>query len=522
MGIITSIVLSLTLVGISLGALFGFIRGRERALLRLVLVVLSAVFALIFRGAILDAVMKINIGGAPLSDTVTQAFSGGGIPESLQRLILSLVEILVGIISYFIMLFAFRFLTWSIAFPLLKLIIRKVENVRAEKLHAENLAQPAKANEENESFNIESVITEEEATEAPISQIQDISTEAFDTTNEESDELFAQAEEENVENAETENTVFETQTPVDLEIEELLKTDAELQSVSPANQNIVLTNKERKKLIKKHRGVGALVGLAQGVLLAYFLFAPMTGLLNQIAQITSLEINGKPIVELPENLDITGYTESGIGKLYSSTGHWYYSMMSSTTDANGNKISLDETVKLATTLMEVANVATSIENELSILQDENAEPEEVISALNSLGDKLVNVGDSIDELDESTMNTIKDMVVEMSGENASQEEIDEILKNIDAEVFVQAGNGIKAFAEYEQIKLDDGELTEEQASDIVSKAHGCIGLVGDSVTLDVNEEDKTEFKSAIDGMTGISDEDKDALYGLFGIEIPEQ
>ncbi len=522
MGIITSVVLGLTLVGMLLGALFGFIRGRERAILRLVLVVLSAVLALVSRGAILDAVMKISIGGAPLSDTITQAFQGGTIPQSLQSLIFSLVEILVGIISYFIMLFAFRFLTWSLVFPFLKLFIKRVENIRAERLYAESLAQAAKANEATVSLNTENVTPEEEITE-------EVSTEACGVTTEEAAESFAQVEEETTESfvqveeekAEETTTEFNAEAPVDINVEELFATNAELANTESVNKTIVLTHSERKKLIKKHRGVGALVGLAQGVLLAFFLFAPMTGLLNQIAQITSLEMNGKPLVELPESIDIKGYTESGIGKIYSSTGHWYYSMMSSTTDANGNKVTLDATVQLAATLMEVANVATSIESELSILQDENAEPEEIISALNTLGDKLVNVGDSISELDESTMTTIKDIVVEMSGENVSQEEIDEMMESIDPEFFVQAGNGIKAFAEYEQVKLNEEELTKEQASDIVNKAHGCIDLVG-SVTVNVNEDDKSQFKSAIDDMADLSDEDKNALYELFGIEAPQQ
>ena len=173
MGIITSVVLGLTLVGMLLGALFGFLRGRERAILRLVLVVLSAVLALVSRGAILDALMKINIGGAPLSDTITQAFQGGTIPQSLQSLILSLVEILVGIISYFIMLFAFRFFTWALVFPFLKLIIRKFENVRAEKLYAESLAQSAKANEENVCFDTVNVAFEEEIIKEPKKELSE-------------------------------------------------------------------------------------------------------------------------------------------------------------------------------------------------------------------------------------------------------------------------------------------------------------------------------------------------------------
>ena len=121
MGIITLAVLGLTLLGMAFGALFGFLRGRERALLRLVLVVISAFLALASRGVILDTLMNINIEGATLKETISAAFSSGDIqlPATMTNLIFAFIEIIVGFIAYFIMLFVLRFLTWLLVFPFL-------------------------------------------------------------------------------------------------------------------------------------------------------------------------------------------------------------------------------------------------------------------------------------------------------------------------------------------------------------------------------------------------------------------
>ena len=401
MGTITLAVLILTLSGMAFGALFGFIRGRERALLRLVLVIISATLAIVLRGVIFDAVMNIDVGGSTLNEALTSGLSSGDtvIPEGLKNLILALFEIVVGFVSYFILLFTLRFLTWLLVFPFLKLIIRRFESEYAG-----------------------------------------------------------------------------------------------------------------------NKGQGALIGVAQGLLVSYFLFAPLTCLLTQVNRIASLEINGNALLEIPDEIGIDEYTESFIGKFYSTTGHWYYDIMTTTTDANGNKVSLDSTLDSVAVILEVANVASSLEDDLKIFNDENATPEEKINSINSLADKLIYVGTSLGEIDESTKNMIEDLLIEMSGEDASQEDIDEMLDNLSPELFTQAGNAMKTYAEYEQIKLDGATLEQDKADEIVKNAYSAIDLVGEA-ELEVNEADKATFKAAIDSNEDIAAEDVEKMYKIFGISV---
>ena len=504
MGTITLVVLGLTLAGMALGALFGFMRGRERALLRLVLVIISAVLALALRGTIVDLVMNINIEGATLQETLTSSFASGeaSMPEGITNLIFVLMEIVIGFVAYFVLLFALRFLSWLLVFPFLKLIIRVFEKKRAEKIWNENVS-------ENNSEVVESTpeVAEPEVENNVESIENEIASESENT-------------EDNVENT-SEN--LETDVKVEAEVEETPENIEPVvvkacESTVPVKK-ISVDRKGRKKALSKHRGWGALVGLVQGVLVAYFLFAPLTCLLTQVTTIANIKMGDKALFEIPEDIGITEYSESAIGKFYNATGYWYYDIMTTATDAKGNKVSLTDTLDSISVIMEVANVATSLEEDLMIFSKEDATPEEKISSLQSLSDKLISVGTSMEKIDDNTKDMIKDLVTEMGGEEASQEEIDDMIEMLTPEFFTQAGTAMKNYADYEQVKLDGTELSQEKANEMVDAAYASIKLAGD-VKLDVNEGDKVKFKTAIDAKD-ITAEDKEKLYQVFDIQIEQ-
>ena len=439
MGIITLVVLGLTLVGILFGVLFGLIRGRDRALLRLGLIILSVILALVLRGAVVDTVMNLEIDGATIQETLLEEFSSEdmSIPKNLQNLIFALIEILAGFVVYFVLLFVLRFVTWLLLFPFLKLIIRHFENKHVRKVLAEDSGE----SEENIKFN----------------------------------------------------------------------------------------RKQRKQIVKKHRGIGALVGLVQGILVAYFLFAPLTCLTSQVTEIANLKIDGEVLLEIPEDIGLTEYTESVPGKIYGATGGWFYSMMTTTTDADGKEVSLEKLLDSAVVIIQIADTAVTVEDEISVLQNENATPEEMIDAVNSLGDKIITIGNSMEEIDEDTLNMITDIIIDVAGEEAPVEEIEKFTEVLTPEILVQTGNGIKSLATYEQIKLDGTDVSAEQANQIVKGVSDCLSVMdvigevaGEDITedlqLDIEDKDKETFKTAIEGLSDLSAEDKDTLFSVFGIE----
>lgn len=296
------------------------------------------------------------------------------------------------------------------------------------------------------------------------------------------------------------------------------------------------TRKERKKLVKKHRGWGALVGLVQGILLAYFLFAPITCLISQaetiVTSLGELEIDGEPVLnpdDIPDEIGLFEYTSSVPGKIYASTGGWLYSIMTTTTDADGKEVSLEVLLDSATVIIQVADTAMSLEEEISILQKEDVTDEEIIEAVNSIGDKIIAIGNSMEELDEDTVDMLTDIIVEAAGEDAPKEEIDKFVEILTPENLVQAGNGIKSLATYAEIKNEDRAVTAEDAKQIVGGINSFLPIIdaveevaeedlSEDFVLEIDDEDKAVFSAAIEGLEGASADDKEALYKIFGIE----
>ena len=124
---------------------------------------------------------------------------------------------------------------------------------------------------------------------------------------------------------------------------------------------------------------------------------------------------------------------------------------------------------------------------------------------------------------------IVDLATDLVGEDAPVEEINKFVEILTPEILVQAGNGIKSYATYEQVKLDGEDFTAEQATQIVKGVNDCLSVLNsisevvgeeigeDDISLDIEEQDKETFKAAIDGLQDMSAEDKNSLYNIFGI-----
>ena len=295
------------------------------------------------------------------------------------------------------------------------------------------------------------------------------------------------------------------------------------------------TRKQRKKFVKKHRGWGALVGLVQGLLLAYFLLAPITCLVTQadnlLTTLSEVEMDGEPLVEMPEipeEIGLSEYTNSVICKIYNTTGGWFYGILTSTTDADGNEVSLDKLIDSAVVIVGVANSAMSLEEDFKIFENENATDEEIIEAVHNIGDKIIEIGNSMKEIDENTMNTLTGLIVDFAGEEAPKEELEKFTEILTPETLVQAGNGIKSLATYAEIKNEDKTVTPDDAAEIVDGLNQCLpfidaieGIVeedlSEDLVLEIDDEDKDVFRNAIEGLDGASAENKDALKKIFGL-----
>lgn len=67
----------------------------------------------------------------------------------------------------------------------------------------------------------------------------------------------------------------------------------------------------KKDLIKK-KGFGAIIGLVQGLVIAFAVLVPLNGLIGELHTISSTEIEGKTMIEIPAELGLDKYEDSAI------------------------------------------------------------------------------------------------------------------------------------------------------------------------------------------------------------------
>ncbi len=406
-------ILIFTLVSLLFGALFGRMRGRNRAILRLALIVLSVVLAILLRGVIVDSIMGINVGDGTIKESMSSAF-GDSLPESMQSLIFALVEIMIGLVAFFLLFIALQFITWILVFPILKIFVKKGEN--------------------------------------------------------------------------------------------------------------------------KRKGAGALVGLAQGLVIAFVICAPLTGILVQIDKIASIEMDGKPLVDLPEEIGISEFVNSAPGKVYNATGGWFFNIVSSTKDENGNKVSIDDTCDIVVTIVGIADTVTGLTESMEAIGDENASAEDRIDALEAMGDSLEKIGNSVDGLSgdakdmiDGLIGSVKEMITSEGGGDVPPA-LEEALDNfkVDDLNLASAGKAMKGIAAYvEKTELNgEGEVTQKDINNIVNGLADnefiidIISSASDgnkiSALIKVESEYQDEFNTAISG-TSLNEDDKYLLRQLFGL-----
>lgn len=132
MGYISLGILGFTCISLFFGLLFGFMRGRNRAILRLCLIVLSVIAAIAVRKTVVGFVMNFNLGDGTIMEMITEMLNSGEtqLPEAIQDIIFALVEIIIGLVSFFIILLGLSFVTWLIVFPICKIFVRKGKKKR--------------------------------------------------------------------------------------------------------------------------------------------------------------------------------------------------------------------------------------------------------------------------------------------------------------------------------------------------------------------------------------------------------
>ena len=413
-------IFAFTCLPIIVGGLLGLIRGRNRSILRLVLVVLCAIITVLSIKPLIGIIMEYEVEGLPLKEYLTSMLmqEGTELPQEITNLIFMIVEMILGVVLYFVVFLVLKFITWLILFPILKIFVRK------------------------------------------------------------------------------------------------------------GAKKGVLT--------------GLLFGLLQGVVVAFLICAPVTGFVGQFAKLSSVDLSkiageGSSISLPTEELGLDDCLESPIYKVYSSTGNWLFEVISSTTDSKGNKVSLGNTIDVLVTVVEVAGGAQDLGPTIEQLTKEDITPEERTDALKDLGDNLISIGNSINDLDDGGKAIINEVIGAVGGLLGEEvpEEIAGFIESFDVDniKLASAGEAIKGIASYVE-KTTEGfeefgqEVTQTEVSSIIN------GLADNSFILDlfagenadstpaiveISDSHAEMFEQAISSNTTLDDNQKEIMRKLLGI-----
>ena len=135
MAMIATSLLAGTIFIVLWGAFLGMIRGRNRSILRLILVVISLALALFLRSSLVGAFTTMEIEpGLTLEAMLIEEFTAGqSMSAEMAEVIAIIVEILVSLVAFIAMFALLSFVTWLIIFPICKIFVKKEKNKEGKK-----------------------------------------------------------------------------------------------------------------------------------------------------------------------------------------------------------------------------------------------------------------------------------------------------------------------------------------------------------------------------------------------------
>ena len=461
MNILVLVILLFTAACLLFGALFGMIRGRNRSILRLVLVIGCGVAALLLKDMIAGIILDTEM-GKEITSGITE---GLGEIEALSSILAAFVRIMLGFVVYLLLFFVLQFVSWMILYPICKIFVKKDGLRKAKKEAALNPQE---------------------------------------------------------------------------------------------NQGKV------KIKGKKKRGIGSLIGLGQGLVVAFFICAPLTGFIFQaydvllpvkdlMASLDDAEESAfveeelesvsqynatieSPVVDnyssdiggssssssddteaLNKIIDLLGgFVESAPAKIFNSVGGWYADIVTTDKETGISLENITEVMKTTTT------VATEITNFMDILSGFDGDNGPDADDMRKIGNSLVKIGNAIDAMSEDgtkimndLLGGVKDLISDTAdGDDAQKiEDLFNEIKVADLKL-APAGNAIVALADYAEDKI----MTQDKANKIINgiaQNRFVIDLVGETELEDMSDSaDRVFFENAIAQQSPDIQHDLKVMFGL--------
>lgn len=261
----------------------------------------------------------------------------------------------------------------------------------------------------------------------------------------------------------------------------------------------------------KRRLFGGLIGLGQGILIAFFLCMPLTGLSVEAQKVVSLELNDKKIINFENDkgepyVDFQKYNESALGRIYYGLGKGMFNNITSTKNENGEKLTLSgqidaliATVKLANEISGISSIDFS-----GGLNQEN---------IQQLKDILANLDQIKGELSEESLNTINNLISELASDFVSDIDLSDF--DLTEVSFAKEGEIIEDLFEYQE--NPDSVSTDELIQTIANSDIILPVAASSEIKIELDDSEKDKAEEAINKLEGVDEQKITDLKNIFGI-----
>jgi len=268
-------------------------------------------------------------------------------------------------------------------------------------------------------------------------------------------------------------------------------------------------------LPKGKRGIGTLIGLAQGLLIAFCICAPLNGLFCDVGRVMNLEFDGEPVMpeetkeEMVEmGLDFDGYSESFISKIYSAVGGGLYRNVASS-EKDGVTVSLPGSIEA------IETGAKFVEAFMPLTEEDDVDEDTILETFKELND----IKNSMSNEGKEMLNLLISVAMEAAaGEDAElAENLSAAFENVDfaATDFEYEGTVFVTMSNYME-----GEASAEDAVKALADSTFFLPIMEAGLEINGGDFDlgdkEAEFIAAIDNL---EDEEKaERLRECFGLD----
>ena len=404
MGTMTIIMIALTAVALFFGMLYGLGRGRNRSILRLILIIGCVAGAIYLRQPVIEFLLNKTFVVQELIKAIAS-----DLPANYQGVISILINILLSIVIYFVLFFILRIVSWLILFPIFKIFVK---------------------------------------------------------------------------------------TEVD-----------------------------------KRRGFGAIVGLLQGIVIAFAVIVPLNGLIIQVDRLSKVEMvmpaqnqggsGGKeqtgsnepkpqPILAIPDDIGLEEYTKSGLASFFVSAGDWYFDMLTTVETPDGT-LNFKDVCDMVISLPKIMEAQKDVQEGIKVIKDGKGTKEETATTLKDIGASLNEVGENFNEMKDVAKKLLDDVISIVAGENKIEFSVAEIKIDSLGDAFISLGD----YYENERVEKED-------AQNIVNGLVDNWGILKTLYTqeigllIDMEEDNEANFVAALEG---VDEEKKAEIAKMFGINV---